>query len=42
MYEYSTGEEILAFDQSRIIEQAKFKYRLKNKLKQLKIKIKSK
>ena len=25
-YEYLTGEEILSFDQSRIIEQAKFTY----------------
>ena len=25
-YEYLTGEEILPFDQSRIIEQAKFAY----------------
>ena len=25
-YEYLTGEEILPFDQSRIIEQAKFTY----------------
>ena len=42
-YEYLTGEKIVASDQRRIIEQAKFTYsllgkHLKNKYKQLKIK----
>ena len=44
-YEYLIGEEILPSHQSRIIEQAKFTYKvkhLKNKQKRLTNKIKSK
>ena len=46
-YEYLTGEEILPTNQQQIIEQDKFTYSpleklLKNRLKQLKIKEKSK
>ena len=45
-YEYLTSEEILPYNQKRIIEQAKFTYSLlvkllKNKQKQLKIKEKN-
>ena len=46
-YEYLTGEEILHFDQLRVIEQAKFTYSpleeaLEKQTKRLKIKPKSK
>ena len=46
-YEYLTGEEILPFDQSRIIEQAKFTYSplgkdFEKQAKRLKIKEKNK
>ena len=46
-YEYLTGEEILPPGQRRMIEQANFTFspfekRLRNKLKQLKIKVKNK
>ena len=46
-HEYLTGKEILPFDQSRVIEQAKFIYSplrksWRNEQKQLKIKVKGK
>ena len=46
-YEYLTGEEILASDQTRIVEQAKFTFSpigkaFENQIKQLKIKEKNK